>query len=400
MYDTLVYNFVYLHGNHKTQEAMKRPFVYGELAEKGNFVDRVEDRKQLKSFLANGINVMLISPRRWGKSSLVRQAMSELTVEDQHVRVCYVDAFSVNSATEFLNAFASAVIEGTSSTLEKRFEDIKRFINVITPSFTVTDEAMHSFSLDLKVRSLEQSAQEILRLPETIAQAKQMHVIVCIDEFQQLATLPDWKSLEGKMRSEWQLQHNTTYCFYGSKRHMMIDIFGNAANPFYRFGQVLFLKKIAREYWIPYIEEGFRSTGKHISTEMAGRICDVVKCHSWYVQQLSFFIWTATDDEVTEEVFSSQLQLLIDTNAPMFMSDSEGLTASQIGMLAAVSNGETKLSSKAVVGRYSLGNMQAITRNKRRLQELDIIEPQGEGFVFVDEVYELWFRQQYQRLVW
>ena len=378
---------------------MKRPFVYGELAGKDNFIDRVEDRKQLKTFLSNGISVMLISPRRWGKSSLVRQTMNELLAEDKTVRVCYVDAFSVTSMSEFLNAFASAVIESTSSTIEKRFEDIKRFINVITPSFTIKDDAHNSFSMDLRINPLEQSTQEILRLPETIAQAKGLHVIVCIDEFQQLATLSEWKSLEGKMRSEWQLQHNTTYCFYGSKRHMMMDIFGNASNPFYRFGQVLFLKKISRDYWIPYIIDGFHKTGKTISEEMAARICDIVKCHSWYVQQLSFFVWSNTDDEVTEEIFQRQLQLLIDTNAPMFMSDSESLTPAQIGMLAAVSNGETKLSSKAVVTRYNLGNMQTITRNKHRLQELDIIEQQDDRLLFVDAVYELWFRQQYQRRI-
>lgn len=378
---------------------MERPFVYGELAENENFVDRIEDRNKLRTFLQNGISVMLISPRRWGKSSLVRQTMKELQATDKTIRVCYIDAFSVTSVTEFLSTFASAVIEGTSSTIEKRLEDIKRFINVITPSITIKDDTLNSFSFDLKMRPIEQSIQEILRLPETIAKAKNFHIIVCIDEFQQLATLADWKSLEGKMRSEWQLQHNTTYCFYGSKRHMMMDIFGNANNPFYRFGQVLFLQKINKIYWIPYIIEGFAKTGKSISEHFAERICEVVQCHSWYVQQLSFFIWSATNSSVTEDIFREQLQMLIDTNAPMFFRDSESLTPSQIGMLAAISNGETKLNSKAVIERYTLGNQQTITRNKHRLRELDIVELQDNRFIFVDAVYELWFRQQYHRRV-
>ena len=376
---------------------MRRPFVYGELAEKENFIDRDEDRKRLKNFLRNGVNVMLISPRRWGKSSLVRQSMKELMEEDNQVRVCYIDAFSVTSVSEFLNAFASAVIEATSSTLEKRFEDIKRFIHTVTPSVTIKDDVLNSFTFDLKIQPLEQSAQEILKLPETIAVAKNIHVIVCIDEFQQLATLAGWKSLEGKMRSEWQLQHHTTYCFYGSKRHMMMDIFGNANNPFYRFGQVLFLQKISKEYWIPYIMEGFSKTGKTISPEQASFICDTVQCHSWYVQQLSFFVWSVTDTVVTEQILRDQVQMLIDTNAPMFVSDSETLTPSQIGMLAAVSNGETKFNAKTVVSRYTLGNQQTITRNKHRLRELEIVEEKDDRYVFVDAVYELWFRQQYRR---
>ena len=222
---------------------------------------------------------------------------------------------------------------------------------------------------------------------------------MCIDEFQQLAALPDWKSLEGKMRSEWQLQHNTTYCLYGSKRHMMMDIFGNSNNPFYRFGQVLFLKKISKEYWIPYIVEGFSKTGKHISDEMAEKICDTVQCHSWYVQQLSFFIWSDSDGEVTDDIFQRQFQLLLDTNAAMFMRDTESLTPAQINMLAAISNGETLLSSKAVVERYHLGNMQTITRNKQRLQDLGLVELTGGKLVFVDAVFERWFRLQYHRRI-
>ena len=158
---------------------------------------------------------MLISPRRWGKSSLVKAAMEELKQEQKDIRVCYLDAFKIFSEEEFYNKFASAILQGVSSTKEKRWAE---------------------------------SAEEILNLPEKIAKAKGIHVIVCIDEFQQLANLPDWKRLEGTMRSVWQGQHSTTYCLYGSKRHMMMDIFGNSKNPFYRFGQMMTLKKIAKEY--------------------------------------------------------------------------------------------------------------------------------------------------------
>lgn len=91
--------------------------------------------------------------------------------------------------------------------------------------------------------------------------------------------------------------------------------------------------------------------------------------------------------------------MLIDTNAPMFMSDTESLTPAQIGMLAAISNGEEKLSSSAVVERYHLGNAQTITRNKQRLQDLDLVEKEQGLFVFADAVYELWFRRQYHRHV-
>ena len=340
----------------------KIPFEYGSIAENEYFIDRIEDRKDLKTFLGGGINVMLISPRRWGKSSLVKAAMEELKQEQKDVRVCYLDAFKIFSEEEFYNKFASAVLQGVSSTMEKRWAE---------------------------------SAEEILNLPEKIAKAKGIHVIVCIDEFQQLANLPGWKRLEGTMRSVWQGQHSTTYCLYGSKRHMMMDIFGNSKNPFYRFGQMMALKKIAKEYWKPFIHDSFYNHGKTISDDMIERICNTVQCHSWYMQQFCFLIWTRTATEVTEEIYQSQLTKLLDTNTDMFITDIDGMPASQIAFLRAVCMGETHFNAQQVVAEYGLGAPRTITKNKKALVERDFIEKSGDGFKMVDPVFELWFKREY-----
>lgn len=374
---------------------MKSPFQYGTLVDKDSFVNRVEDRRQLKEFLSAGINVMLISPRRWGKSSLVKVAMDELKEENDRIRVCFIDAFSVKTEAEFLQAFAREVISCSSSTWEKRLEDVKRFLSGVTPSLTLKENMSETLSLDLKLGFEEKQVMEILALPEKIAEAKNIHIIVCIDEFQQLALLPSYESLEGKMRSVWQTQHHVSYCFYGSKRHMMLDIFNKSSNPFYRFRQVLFLQKISKEEWIPFIVNSFRKTGKEIKEEQAACICETVKCHSWYVQQFSFFVWTATETTVSDEIMKRQLRMLIDTNMPMFISDTENLTASQVAMLRAVADGESQFNSAGVVSKYGLGNPQTITRNKRILVERDFIEKQANTFTFADPIFELWFRERY-----
>jgi len=375
---------------------MKRPFVYGELATKDNFIDREEDRKRLKTFLRNGINVMLISPRRWGKSSLVKVAMEELRKEDKNVRTCFIDAFKVHCASDFYNAFASAVISGVGNTLEKGIELVKKYIPSLTPSITLQNDPLNAVSLDLKIKPLERSAEDILNLPETLAKAHGYHVVVCIDEFQQLALLPEWKQMEGLMRSVWQQQEDVTYCLYGSKRHMMVDIFNNANNPFYRFGQVFYLKKIAREYWIPYIVKSFAETGKSISEEFANRICDITECHSWYVQQLSFFIWSGTQTAVTEEIFQEQTVLLVDTNAPVFEADVDGLAVSQVNMLIAIAHGESHFSAQDVNQRYSLGAPQTVSRNKQTLIKKDIIEKDGDSYTFVDPIFKFWFKKNHR----
>lgn len=376
---------------------MKSPFQYGTIVDKECFVNRVEERKQLKELLGSGINVMLISPRRWGKSSLVKVAMDELMHEDKRTKVCFIDAFSIKTEAEFYRTFAKEVISCTSSTLEKRLDDIKQFLKGISPSITLKSDATDSLSFDLKFDLKEEDILDILDLPERIASAKNIRLIVCIDEFQQLALLPGYKSMEGKMRSVWQKQSCTTYCFYGSKRHMMMDIFNNSANPFYRFGQVLFLSKIKKEEWIPFIVDAFRKTDKRITEMQANRLCDVVKCHSWYLQQLCYFIWSGTVYEVTDEIVQRRIRQLVDTNMPMFMNDMENLTAAQTAMLRAIADGECQLNAMEVVKKYELGSAQTITRNKKMLVERDFIEKDGKGFSFSDPVFELWFRQEYMK---
>ena len=373
------------------------PFMYGLIAENDNFIDRIEDRKQLKTFLGGGINVMLISPRRWGKSSLVKAAMEELKQEDKQVKVCYLDASRIISEEEFYNKFAIAVIESASSTLEKKWADFKQYVQALIPGVKLKASAFDAVEMEMELNfaPLKDSAERVLQLPEQISIDKGLHIIVCIDEFQQLSYLPNWKKMEATMRSVWQHQHHANYCLYGSKRHMMMDIFNNSNNPFYRFGQVLYMKKIEKQYWMPYIIEGFTKTGKHISEELASMICNIAQCHSWYVQQFSLFVWMNTETEVTEEIVNRQLQVVIDTNADMFAKDIENLAASQVAMLRAVSAGETQFNAKEVVERYGLGAPRTITLNKKTLIKRDIIEVNGDGYQFIDPIYALWFKREY-----
>lgn len=128
-------------------------------------------------------------------------------------------------------------------------------------------------------------------------------------------------------------QFGTSYCLYGSKRNMMLNIFNNSNSPFYRFGQVIFMKKIAKEHWIPFILSAFEKTGKTISYDFADRICTVVSCHSWYLQQLCYFIWSFTAKDVTEEIFALGLKQVLNINTPMFQNDTENLSSTQIDHL-------------------------------------------------------------------
>ncbi len=372
------------------------PFQYGRLAEAESFIDRVEDRKELKNFLSHGINTILVSPRRWGKSSLVKEAMRELREEDKKMRVCFLDAYKLHSEEDFYNKFASAVIQGVSSALEQKWGDFLRFVSRLTPSITIAGDPMNSVEVNLKMNPLQESPEAILQLPERIAVEKGIRVIVCIDEFQQLANLPHWERLESMLRSEWQQQQHTTYCLYGSKMHMMKKIFNNSRSPFYKFGQMMQLKRIDKKYWLPYIVNNFEATGRHITETQAERICEMVKYNSWYVQQYCFFVWKHTAGTVEDRELERQLDLVIDTNAETFQNELDELVPSQIALLKAIAAGERHFNAKNVVEKYSLGQSQTITRNKKTLIEKDLVEKNGDIFSFVDPLFELWLKREYE----
>lgn len=372
---------------------MDSPFQYGTLATDKNFIDRVAERAELKQMLSSGINVSLVSPRRWGKSSLVLMAMNELTAERKDIRVCYLDAFNINSEDEFYNAFASAILSCVSTKMEKILRAAKQYLGGIVSSINLSDGLNDLLSVSLKYKPQETDKIEILNLPEKIARDKELRIIVCIDEFQQLVKLAGYPEMEGKMRSVWQKQKHVSYCFYGSKKHMMLDIFANSQKPFYRFSQIIFMPKIKKEDWVPFIIKGFSSTGKSISDEFAAVICDTIECHSWYLQQLCFFVWYATDNEVTESILSESIQRMIDTNAPMFISDTEKLTPSQKEMLKAIAAGVEQLSSEATLSRYRLGNPNTIARNKKVLEEKAFIDSENGKLTISDPVFLLWYKQ-------
>ena len=148
------------------------PFQFGTLATNENFIDRQEDRALLKQLLSSHINVMLISPRRWGKSSLVKRAMNELADEDNNVRICYIDAFSIGSESEFYRTFASQVIACASSKMERWIEDAKKFLTGVIPQVVVSDQVTDFMAFDLKFVPQERDKMAILQLPELLAKEK------------------------------------------------------------------------------------------------------------------------------------------------------------------------------------------------------------------------------------
>lgn len=369
------------------------PFVYGSTVSKSGFTNREAELKKLKDNLLSGVNTSIISPRRWGKSSLVEKAMQQIVQQHRDTRIVTIDLFTITSEEEFLQAFAREVVKASSNKLDEWIKTAKSIFKQLVPKIQLSAGDDNDFSLSFEWRELKKHSTEILNLPETLALKKKIKFIVCIDEFQSIAHFSNFEAFEKKLRANWQRHTNTTYCLYGSKRHMMTDIFNSPSRPFYRFGDIMMLPKIQRKKWVSFICDAFKKTGKQIGEENAGLIADLMQNHSWYIQQLGHFTWNKTDKKADRSTVMKALEELIYANTPFYQRDFESLSATQVNLLKAVASGETKLTSVGSMQNFHLGTPRNVSKNKTSLIRHDMLEETPKGYEFLDPAFEIWFRK-------
>lgn len=373
---------------------MKRVFMYGVSVEGENFTDRVRETKRLKLNFENGLNTVLISPRRMGKTSLIKKVQASII--NPKIKVIYMDVYDCRSEYDFYNKFAALILQETAGKMEQALENAKQFLLRISPKISFSPDPTTDFSLSLGITPQSHTPEEILNLPERIAQKHDIHIVVCIDEFQQIGEFPDSLAVQKRLRSVWQHQQNVSYCLFGSKKHLMANLFQNKRMPFYQFGEMIFLDKIPTEDWIKYITKQFDSRGKHISPELALKICEAVDNYSSYVQQLSWNVFADTEKEVTEKTLSIAIDELFAQSSALFMQQIEGLTTFQMNFIRAICSGiHTGFGTQATLQNFNLGTKSNLSRIKTSLTEKEIIETINGQVYLADPVFELWFRKTY-----
>lgn len=373
------------------------PFVFGVRVKGDTFTDRTEETERLKANFRYGVNTILISPRRMGKTSLVDKVCS--LVESDDIKIARIDAFGCRSEHDFINAFATAVVRATSTKWEEWMENAKVFLSRFVPKISIGQDPLNDFSLSLEYNASNNTAEEVLKLPEMIALQKGYHIVVCIDEFQQIGDFADSLTFQKKLRGVWQLQDHVSYCLYGSKKHMMEQMFQNPSYPFYRFGDLFYLNKISEEDWVKFIYHRFEATGKHISEELAHKICNITDRYSSYVQQLAWFVWLKAETEATESDLQFGVNRLLDACEPLFIQQTEDLSAYQMNFLHALVNGvSTGFTQSAVLSTYHLGTAANITRLKKALIERDLITiPAPKQLEMSDPILALWLKRRVWR---
>lgn len=376
---------------------MYKPFVYGTSVSGDNFTDRVEETSRIKKNFRAGINTILISPRRIGKTSLVKKVISEM--DGLEPVIVFMDVYDCRSPHDFYLRYSQSILKALSSTAERLMENAKEFLGRLAPRISVSPDLASEYSLSIGVNPKEIDPEEVLNLPERIAEKKGLHIVVCIDEFQQIGEFADSLTFQKRIRGIWQHQQRTSYCLFGSKKHMMEKIFHSKRMPFYMFGDTIYLGTIPEPDWISYICSRFDKEGIIISKEQAEEICRKVECYSSYVQQFAWNVMVNAGSMVTDADIKNGMEYLVSQNEPLYISKIENLSSYQLNFLRAICAGvNSGFTSESILKRWNLGSKSNVSRIRASLIEKEIVEKRAGKLYISDPVLRCWLTGYLQKL--
>lgn len=374
---------------------MGTPFSFGKIVSGREFTDRENETAWLVQQWEAGNNCMIISPRRWGKSSLVAHAAGKMQQQNRRKLFCFIDLYNIRTEHEFYEVYARELLKASSNGWEDIMRNIKLFFKHLIPRVTVSPTPDTDLGLAFDWKELKKNPSEILNLSEAIGRSKKKEVVICMDEFQNINFFEDPLALQKKLRSHWQKHRHTSYCLYGSKRHLLMDFFTRTSMPFYQFGEILFLEKIAASYWVPFICNGFAASGKSITEEQAEHIARVMDNHPYFVQQLAQAIWLQTVKKCSDDIMENTLADLLDQYTILYQKEVEQLTNPQLNFLKAVCDKVEKFSSSEIIREYRLGTSANVVRIKKSLENKELIDIAGTKIQFNDPLFESWLKQKY-----
>ena len=374
---------------------MENPFVFGEIVKQRHFVDREKELQNLIRDLADGQKLFLLSPRRFGKSSLVSLAL--LKLEKRHIRTVNITVSSYANYEQFLEKFAERVLRAAGP-WDRVKGLVGRFIQRVQPTITfnpVNGETSISFSRFAGADSSVLAA-DVFAMPAEMAKNGGFRMAICLDEFQQIEVFGG-PAVENVLRNEVQRQRNIGYVFSGSQPSLMEEIL-SAGRPFHKAGPTIFLDKIPAEAWHGFIKVQFRNRRRKISEEALDRLVDAADLIPYDVQRIAHELWDYAELKNKAALDVADVDAVVDElvrgQAEYFERLWEQLTSRQRAVLQALSQqGPADLHSQAGREQYRLGPASTVQKALQALGSQDIIDRYHGDYFFVDPLFANWIRR-------
>jgi AAA+ ATPase superfamily predicted ATPase len=376
---------------------MENPFRYGEVATGEYFTDRAAELSDLEASIRSGQNVVVISPRRFGKTSLVTRAVEHLRRE--RVLVAYLDLLRTPTKDRLADHLASAIHDGLVAPVERVWQ---RAIDVfhrlpIRPRVTVNPDGTPSFEFAAgeRHRDIDRTIESLLELPGRIAAERKRRVALVLDEFQEVIAIDP--HLPALLRAIFQFQGEVAHVFLGSKRHLMQRVFTDENEPLYRSAKPLLLRPIPRAEFAPFIRDRFAATQQRIADEAIARILEITGGQPHDTQQLCHFTWSIAQLEQVEAaapLVERAVDNVIDAESARYTALWDELSAHQRLVLTAVAAEGAAVFSEAYRVRHRLGAASSVRTSLERLVERDLVERSAQGtYRVLDPFLGLWLER-------
>jgi hypothetical protein len=379
---------------------MQNPFVYGEVVPSEAFADRVVELDRLLGDLSAAQKIFLISPRRYGKSSLIRRALSEMAKRGSLNVEITVSSFS--SYVAFLEGYARALVSAETkwdrarSWLREAVRSASAEVRYV-PDPTLTTPGGGSLSVSFpsvrSEREISKLAQEVFELPGKLAAVRKRKVVVAMDEFQAIGGF-NGGSVEHVMRAAVQHQREVAYVFAGSEPTLMERML-TPKRPFYKAGPVMRLEKIPADEFALFLEERFSRSGIKAEAGLGAAIVDLAGNLPYDVQRLAHETWDHVRNDARKRATLDDLHLalrrLLAEHDTLFEAMWQRLTLPQRSVLRAVVIEEGKeLLGAEVRTRHRLGGTSTVQTALGALTRDDVISREGPRYVVVDSLMREW----------
>ena len=378
--------------------AVMNPFVYGEVVPAAAFINRVEELDRLVADLAAGQKIFLISPRRYGKSSLIRQALAAMTRRNAITVNVTVSSFSsyVAFLEGYARALAAADTDRKGSWLREAIRSARAEIR-----YQPDESARHALTVSFPTvqsdRDVSRLAEEIFALPARLADARKRNVIVALDEFQAIGGF-NGGSVEHALRAAVQQQREVGYVFAGSEPSLMERML-TPKRPFYKAGPVMRLDRIPPDEFAEAIEIRFTRSGIRPESGLGEAIVDLAGNLPYDVQRLAHETWdevrSSAKRRATLDDLHRALRRLLAEQQIMFEAVWERLTLAQRAVLRAVvlEEGRELLSADARA-RHRLGGPSTVQAALAALLRDDLVARESSRYVVVDSLLREWVARQ------
>ncbi len=367
---------------------MQNPFQYGKVVGDPYFTDRESELAELISEVKNRHNLVLYSPRRYGKTSLLVKLGSE--IEKMGMGVILVDFMQVTSRESFIRLYTRELFRRTAGRPKTILKKLASLVSGLRPALEVdalgnTSLSVHLDSAPLKSQTLE----EVLNLSEKLDPKRRWLVI--FDEFQEILKL-NGDAFTDTLRSVIQHHQQTSYIFCGSRYHLLLELFNKPQKAFYRFGKIIPLGKIPPEKMSEYIVERFGSTGLRLSQGLAEKILMLANNIPNYVQFIAAELWQLsqlTGSEPNDALLTQALEALLNNQSDYFLQVWTSLSIQQKKLLSALSIDQGNPFSQDFHTKHKLGAISSSQRAMQKLISEQIISKENGSITFSDPLLKL-----------